>query len=167
MTTNNSPEREIKKEEDTPIIANRNTMSLESISRIKKIKLEEDHDVIVYANPRSCNGIIKSWCLASKPVRDNTCISMFTWCFPIYKSLIQQLLPIDAEWKIQISMHVSVISNVTNVSEFLILGKKRSFKESCEFTTFYMQTFEFFEKTIVSRTNCYYFITFVKFSVVV
>ena len=170
-------EREIKKEEDksnrdtmeiaTPIIATRHTMSLESISAIKKIKVEEGLDVTVYENPRSCNGIIKSWCLTSKPVNGNSCLGMFLYCFPTWTSLIKQLLPINAEWKIQISMHVSVVSKVNNVSEFLILGKKQNFKDSCEFTTFYMQTFEFFEKAIVSHTNCYYFITFVKFSVVV
>ena len=142
-------------------------MSLESISRIKKIKLQEDNDITIYPNLRSCNGILISWSLASKPVRNNTCLGMYTFCCSIYQSLITQLLPINAEWKIQISMHVSVISKSNNVSEFLIISKKASFKEFRESIIFYMHTFEFFEKTIVSRTNCYYFITFVKFSVVV
>ena len=49
---------------DRPIIAARNSMCLESISRIKKIKLHEDSDVTIYENPRSCNGVIKSWCIS-------------------------------------------------------------------------------------------------------
>ena len=175
---NNSPEREkkkvtpnINKSESTttvtPIIANRNTMSIESISRIKKIKLENNDVINIYPNSRSCNGTIISWCLTSKPVRNNTCLGMFVFCFSNYKSLIEQLLPIQAEWRIQISMHISVISKSNNVSEFLIISKKASFKEFGEFIIFYMHTFEFFEKTIVTRTNCYYFITYVKFNVIV
>ena len=76
-------------------------------------------------------------------------------------------MSIKAEWKIQISMHVTVVSNSNRVSEFEILGNKKYSKELYELQHYYITTFEFFEKTIVSRTNCYYFITFVKFSIVI
>ena len=154
-------------ENSRPIIAARNSMCLESIARIKKIKLQQDSDVTIYENPRSCNGIIKSWCITSKPVRDNSCIGMLICCYPIFNNLIKQLVSIKAEWKIQISMHVTVVSNSNSVSEFEILGNKKDSKELYELQHYYIQTFEFFEKTIVLRTNCYYFITFVKFSIVV
>ena len=53
------------------------------------------------------------------------------------------------------------------VSEFVILGNKKDSKELYELQHYYITTFEYFEKAIVSRTNCYYFITFVKFSIIV
>ena len=149
----------------SPIVANRKSMSIESISRLKKIKLNSDRDIMVFPNFRSRNDEIISWCLTSKPVRNNSCISMYTWSFQIYKSLINQLVPIEASWKIQIEAHVSIVSNVSTVSEFLMRSRQVKFIKGCEYSTFYMQTFEFFEKTIARRTNCYYFITYVKFIV--
>ena len=151
----------------SPIIANRDTMCLESISRIKKIKLNEDSDVTIFENPRSCNGVIKSWCITSKPVKGNSCIGMLICCYPIFNKLINQLVSIKAEWKVQISMHVTVVSNSNSVSEFEMLSNKIYSKELYDLQHYYISTFEYFEKTIVSRTNCYYFITFVKFSIVV
>ena len=150
--------------EETPIIADSRNMSLDAISRIKKIKLSVDIDTHLVPYLRSCNGVIIAWCLVNY-VSNRSCIEAYTFSYTSFRSLTTQLLDIQAEWRIQIELHVTILAT-NEYSTITMKSAIKKFNTQCEFSKYYISSFRQFENAIVKRTCNKYFITYVKFYVI-
>ena len=148
-----------KQVEETPIIADRRNLPLDAIIRIKKIKLLVDPNTHLVPYLRSHNGVIIAWSLVNY-ISNRSCIEAYTFAYTLFRSLTSQLLDIQAEWRIQIELHVTILT-ANEFSTIIMKSSVKKFNTQGEFSKYYSNSFRQFETAIVSQTCNKYFITYV------
>ena len=133
-----------------PVIANRMSIPLGDIFQIKNINLNSLEKCNIKVNWRSSNGVLTSW--SFQPTLNESCLETFMCCFDSYTSVMAQLVKIKCQWKIMLELEV----RYTQGNDLKIQSNKFHADSQKESDVYLMESFNFFEKSLVHKANTKY-----------